>query len=410
MEFFKVVTVAEAKDILFKNWSGKSKAGELVPLTQSLQRVLAEDVASQVDVPGFARSTVDGFAVMAKDTFGASEALPAIMTITGEIFMGQAPPGSLRPGEAMRIPTGGMLPENADAIVMVEYTEEMDDQTVLIERAVAPGENVVRRGEDIIVGAVLLSAGRVIRPQELGALAGVGVTQIPVVVKPKVAIISTGDEVVNPDQTPGPGQVRDINSYALYGQVVALGGEATLFGIVPDQYETLRATVENALQSHDVVILSGGSSVGTRDVSAKVMDELGQPGVLVHGVSVRPGKPTIISVVQDKPVFGLPGHPVSAMVIFDLFVRPVLNTLLGRKQAPWRPVVQARLNRNLASGGGREDYVRVQLDARADGLWAEPVLGKAGLITTMVKADGLIKIPLETEGLATGEDVEVEVF
>lgn len=410
MEFFKVVTVAEAKEILFQNWSGQRKEAELVPLTQGLHRVLAENVVTQVDIPGFARSTVDGYAVLAKDTFGASEALPAISTISGEILMGQAPPGAIKPGEAMRIPTGGMLPENADAVVMVEYTEEMDDVTVLMERAVAPGENVVRRGEDISVGESLLSAGQVIRPQELGALAGVGVTDIPVVTKPKVAIISTGDEVVNPHETPGPGQVRDINSYALYGQVVALGGEATLYGIVPDQLETLRVTVEKALQTHDVVILSGGSSVGTRDVSAKVMDELGQPGVLVHGVSVRPGKPTIISVAQDKPIFGLPGHPVSAMVIFDLFVRPVIKTLLGEKQTAWRPVVQAKLSRHLASGGGREDYVRVMLEARADGLWAEPVLGKAGLITTMVKADGLVKIPLETEGLATGEMVQVEVF
>lgn len=404
--FFNVLPVPAALAKFMAHWSPELTPTEDVVLTAALDRVLARTVLAGEDVPPFDRSTVDGFAVCAADTFGASESLPALLTVVEDIHMGQTPKQKLSGGETSRIATGGMLPSGADAAAMVEYTEMIDDQTVALTKPVAPGENVIRRGEDIRSSAQLLPQGQRLRPADIGALAAVGQTRVLVRQAPKVGIISTGDEIVAPDVTPAPGQIRDINSYSLGAAVQAAGGEPLYLGLAKDEFPAVYTAVQDSLASCDVVVLSGGSSVGARDVAAKVLAELGPPGVLVHGVALRPGKPLIVAVCQGKPIFGLPGHPASALITFDLFVRPAIQRLLGLNFGV-KPTVRACLTRSLASTAGREDHVRVRLKAGEQGLVAEPVLGKSGLITTLVQADGTVIIPSGHEGLSAGEEVEV---
>jgi len=303
-----------------------------------------------------------------------------------------------------------MLPAGADAVVMVEHTEELDEKTIGVTRPVAPGENVVRRGEDVPAGSVVLPAGHRLRPQDLGILAAAGVVAVEVRRPLKVGIISTGDEVVSPEEKPAPGQVRDINSYTLYGAVAGCGGEPRLYGIVRDDFQRLQERLARALAENDMVLLSGGSSVGTRDVAARVIDSLGRPGVLFHGISLKPGKPSVGAVVNGKPVFGLPGHPASALVIFELLVAPLISSYTYPREKFREFPLKARITRNLRSAAGREDFVRVKLHLQDGELHAEPVLGKSGLITTMVRADGLARIPAGKEGVEAGEWVEVKLF
>ncbi|WP_027718029.1 gephyrin-like molybdotransferase Glp [Desulfovirgula thermocuniculi] len=408
-ELFWAVTVREAREAILKNIKHYPGTEE-VPLLSALGRCLARDVVAAEDVPGFDRSTVDGYAVRARDTFGASEGLPAYLEVSGEVLMGRAPGGAVGPGRAYKIATGGMLPPGADAVVMVEHTEELGAGTIGVTRPVAPGENVIRRGEDIAAGSVVLPAGHILRPQDLGILAAVGVTAVEVRLPWRVGIVSTGDELVLPGEVPAPGQVRDINSYSLYGAVKACGGEPHLYGIVRDDLEEMRACLAGALREADMVLLSGGSSVGTRDVAAQAIAGLGEPGVLFHGLSLKPGKPTIGAVVNGKPVFGLPGHPASALVVFELLVAPLIRCAGYPGDSFWEFPLRARLTRNLRSAPGREDFVRVKLKLEGGTLWAEPVLGKSGLISTMVKADGLARIPATKEGVEAGEWVEVKMF
>jgi len=410
-ELFQARTVDGAREILQRHLKEQeSKDRQRVPLPEALGLRLAADVHAGEDVPGFDRSTMDGFAVRATDTFGASESLPAYLDVTGEIFMGKDAGGEVGPGQAWKIPTGGMLPPGADAVVMLEYTEALDESTIGVTRPVGPGENVVRRGEDVPRGSLVLQAGHIIRPQDLGVLSAVGVSEVEVKSPPRVGIISTGDEVVPVDNVPGPGQVRDINSYALYGQVKACGGQPVLYGIVRDEFELLQEMLARAVSECHLVILSGGSSVGTRDVASKVIESLGEPGILFHGISIKPGKPTVGAVVKGSPVFGLPGHPVSAMVVFELLVAPLVRYGEYRKN-PLEFALWAKLTRNMRSAAGREDYIRAKLKESEKGeLLAEPILGKSGLIATMVKAHGLAKIPAGKEGVEAGEYVAVKLF
>jgi molybdopterin molybdotransferase len=287
---------------------------------------------------------------------------------------------------------------------MVEHTETVDERTVGVTRPVAPGENTVRRGDDIRAGEALFAAGHRLCPQDVGLLAAAGVAEVPVLAPPRVGIITTGDEIVPVEQIPGPGQVRDVNSYTNAGLVAACGGVPVRYGIVRDDFDALYTAASRALAETDMVVVSGGSSVGTRDMTARVIDALGEPGVLFHGLAVRPGKPTIGAVVAGKPVIGLPGHPVSAMVVFDLIVRPLINP--GER----RLAVRARVSRQLRSAPGREDYVRVRLRRENGELVAEPILGKSGLIATMARADGLAVISLDSGGVEAGECVDVLLF
>jgi molybdopterin molybdotransferase len=406
---FNVRTPPDALGVLLQALPARRQT-ELVSTAEALDRILAEDISAPADLPTFRRSTMDGFAVRAADTFGATEGLPAYLEVTDDILMGHAPAREVASAQCSRIATGGMLPEGADAVVMVEQTQAVGPSTIEVLRAVAPGENVVQPGEDIRTGEPLLPRGHRLRAQDLGGLVALGVTSVRAACRLRVAIISGGDELVPPEVVPGPAQIRDINSYTLAALISRDGHIACLAGVLPDEFEPLQAAAQRALVENDVVILSAGSSVSTRDMTAQVVDSLGQPGVLVHGVSLKPGKPTILGVCSGKAVFGLPGNPVSCMVTYDLFVAPTLAHLSGAALPP-RRTLTARLSRNIASATGREDYIQVRLEARPDGgLDAVPVFGKSNLIFTLIRADGMLKVPLDSGGLTAGSAVEVVLF
>ena len=407
-ELFQVVTVAQALERLLPRLAPLGRA-EPLGLLDALGRVMARELHAPVDLPAFARSTMDGFAVRAADTYGASEGLPAYLDLCGEVPMGRTADLAVRPGQAARVHTGGMIPPGADAVVMVENTQALADNAIEVVRPVALGENVVPVGEDVRQGDPLFPAGHRLRPQDLGGLAGVGITTVEVAARPRVAILASGDEVVPPEQAVAPGQIRDINSYTIAALARRAGGLPELRGIAPDDAARLMAMAEQALAESDALIISAGSSVSTRDMTVQVIAALGAPGVLVHGVSIHPGKPTILALVGAKPVFGLPGNPVSTMIAFELFVAPALRRLLGAAE-PLGAGVEARLARNVASKPGREDFVPVRLEQRAGALWAEPVFGKSNLIYTMAHADGLLHVPLDLAGLYAGDTARVRVF
>ncbi|MBW2591646.1 MAG: molybdopterin molybdotransferase MoeA [Deltaproteobacteria bacterium] len=404
-DFFKVMNLEQVleKAVIFP------RVGmETIDLPESFGRILASDIMADVDLPGFARSTMDGYGVRASSTFGASEANPAYFTVKGTVAMGEKPAFSIGPGEAAGISTGGMLPDGADGVVMVEHVEMIDDLTLEVYKSVAPGQHVVARGEDIRKDSVMISRGVAVRSQEAGLLAAFGITRVPVYKQPVIGILSTGDEVVPIHETPGLGRIRDINTYTLSGLIRECGAVPLSFGIVGDDYDSLYAACSSALQQTDMLLISGGSSVGVRDFTIEVLSALKQSEILVHGISISPGKPTILATSQNKAIWGLPGHVVSAMVVFQAVVKPFVAQISGlSKNDRQNPPVPALLSRNLSSAQGRTDYVRVKLIKRKDGLWAEPILGKSGLIHTMVKADGLISVGLNTEGLVKGALVEV---
>lgn len=389
-----------------------------VPDTERLRieecygRIAASDILSREDLPGFARSTMDGYAVKASDTYGAKENLPAYLNLGGEIFMGEKPDFEIGAGQAAKIPTGGMIPPGADAVVMLEHVQTVSDNMIEVLKPVAQGENVIQRDEDIRKGDVVVRMGRKLRAQDIGALAGVGVTSIEIFRKPVVALISTGDEIVPADSSVGPGQVRDINSFTLSGLILEEGGVACKKGIFKDDYDTIRSGVEQALRDSDMIVIIGGTSAGTRDMTAKIIDEIGSPGVLFHGVAVKPGKPLIGGVVQGKPLLGLPGHPAAAVVSFDLFIAPLIRLLSGADVSlRFRKSVKAVMGKSIASAAGREDHIRVYVEqGNADEHRAFPILGKSGLITTLVKADGIVIIPAAKLGLDQGEPVTVNLF
>ncbi|MEM8858149.1 MAG: gephyrin-like molybdotransferase Glp [Chloroflexota bacterium] len=383
---------------------------ELVSLQQANGRVLAADIKASFPLPSFARSTVDGFAVRAADTHGASESLPAYLTLIGEVEMGSTPTFEIGRGECAIIHTGGMLPSGADAVVMIEYTQEARPGEVEILRSVSTGSSVLQQGEDVAQGDVVLQAGTTLRPAEVGGLAAIGMHEVGVAAKPKVGIISSGDEVVAPGQPIQHGQVFDVNSYSLQSLVLQAGGTPINYGILPDEAKIFKAAAERAKAECDLIIFTAGSSVSVRDLTAITIDSLGKPGVLVHGVSVRPGKPTILAIADGVPVIGLPGNPVSALVIARIFVTATIEKLLGLSHFRPKPTVAARLALNLPSQAGREDWIGVQLVQTTSGYDAEPIFGKSNLIFTLAQADGLMKIPAPANGIAAGEMVTVELI
>jgi len=374
-------------------------------LLDAAGRLLARDVVSTVDLPGFARSTMDGYAVRAADTFGASDSLPALLAMAGEVHMGEIAQVDLPRHSCVRVATGSMLPAGVDAVVMVELTEELDDTTMAILRPVAPGENVVAADEDVARGEVLLAGGRLLREHDIAALAAVGMLDVEVSVGPRVGIISTGDELVDVDAMPSLGQVRDMNSYALHAAARLAGARPEILGIVRDDYASLAQAMRDALPRVDMLIVSGGSSIGVRDFAREAIDSLGKPGVLVHGVAVKPGKPTIIAVADGIPIFGLPGHPVSCLTVFRLLVEPAIARWMGGKLV--RRELSARIGANVASAAGREEYVSVRIVRRNGETWADPIFSKSALISGLASADGTIRIPAGTEGIQKGDAVTV---
>jgi len=403
---WKLQTIAHAWRQLARHLPAASQPAEEVALGEALGRVTARPVVCAEPLPPFPRSVVDGYAVRAADTAGAGEGAPAYLTIAGEVRMGETPPRPLAPGEAMWVPTGGMLPDGADAVVMVEYTRKWDAAEVELRRSAAAGENVIARGDDLDIGDEVLPAGHALRPQDIGALAALGITSVQVRTRPVAAILSTGDEIVAAEAKPAAGQVRDLNSWSLAASVRQAGGEPLCLGIVRDALDDLRAALADAHARADLVCVSGGSSVGPEDLVPQAIASLGDPGILTRGLNIRPGKPTLIAVAQGKPVFGLPGHPVSSLVVFGLIVEPAIRRMLGLPPAQPLPV-RAILDRDLASSPGRSDFVRVRLERRGDALHAVPVLGKSAMISTLVRADAMLHIPPEVEVLRAGEEVEV---
>ena len=408
-EFLKLLPPVDAYQLFFDQVPLVHIRSEKVEVAQALGRVAAEDVRSPEPAPSFRRSTKDGYAVIAGDTYGASDTLPAYLKLVGEVLMGQETDLTLHSTETAIIHTGGMIPEGADGVVMVEYTQHAGDE-VEIYRPVAVGENIVQVGEDIQEGQVILEAGRKIRPAEIGGLLSLGITEINVAVKPRVGIISSGDEVISPEEAITPGKVRDINTHTLGAVVKQAGGEPVLYGVVPDDDQSLREVVQRAWMDNDLVVVTAGSSVSVRDNTAKIIQEIGSPGVLVHGVNIRPGKPTILAICDGKPVVGLPGNPVSALSNADLYVRPIIEHLQGMETRRVPLSIPARLSINVPSIAGREDWIPVRITEGEGGYTAEPIFFESNFIFRMVKGDGLARIPEDANGLQAGEIVQVRLI
>ncbi|MGC4116624.1 MAG: molybdopterin-binding protein [Myxococcales bacterium] len=405
-QFLEAVTPDEARRILAR--FGPIARTERVGLAHARGRVLGADAKAPEPLPAFDRALMDGYAVRAQETFGAAETSPAYLSLAGRISMGVPPTGPLPEGASFEISTGGAMPEGADAVAMIEHCRETGSGQVEVGKAVAPLENVLKAGEDVAAGSLLVAKGRRLRPQDVLALAAVGVDAVEVYRSPRVAVLSTGDELVPADRKPGPGQVRDANGWALAAQIEDAGAIPVLLGICRDEPERLESAIRDALAKADAVFVSGGSSQGARDSTADVLARFGPPGVMAHGIAVAPGKPTILAAAGEKPLIGLPGHPVSSLVIARLFMNPLLRAL-GGETGPREPFVgraKARLSRSVASKPGREDWVRVAL---RDGV-AEPLLKGSGAISTALRADGLVCIPLDAEGLAAGSEVEVALL
>ena len=378
---------------------------EQVSLTAAMGRVLAEDIAATEYVPDFDRSTVDGYAVRARDTFGCTDSIPAILPLQGEVFMGEGAEFDLNPEECVAVPTGGALPKGADSVVMVEYTEDYGDGTIGISKSAAPGQNMIFRGDDVFPGKVILKKGRVLSCQDIGALAAIGRVQVPVVKKITVGVISTGDELVPPEVTPGPGQVRDVNSPMLEAMLGAFGVQVINYGIVVDNEALLTEKVTKAAAECDAVLLSGGSSVGVKDAACRIIESMGS--LLLHGIAIKPGKPTIIGKAGVKPLVGLPGHPVAAYFVTKLFILPLLGRLMGRVQENY--TTTARITESVSANHGRAQYHCCRLERRNGELYAYPIRGKSGLITTLAGSDGYFCIDRDCEGLPQDAEIQVTV-
>jgi len=408
-EFFNVLLPEEALS-KFLSAIPSAPQPETVPVAEALDRVTFEPVCAPDSVPAFPRSLMDGYTVRSRDTFGASPSLPTYLTVKDEVPMGCAPDFEIGPGQAALVHTGGMLPPGTDAVVMIEVTQKVREDEIEILKAMAPGENVLRVGEDVTAGTEVMPAGHWLRAQDLGGLAALGHTPVTVARRPRVALLATGNEIVTPESAIEIGQVRDVNSYSVGGQIARAGGIPMRFGIAPDDLNKLRAAAEAALTAADMLVLSAGSSVSVRDMTLDVANALGPPGAIVHGVAIKPGKPTILAVANGKPVVGLPGNPVSAMISTDLFVIPAVHSLLGCRRPPVRPTVRARLTHNVASQAGRVDYIPVRLVMGEGEMYVEPVFGKSNQIFLLVRAEGIVTISRDTNGLSAGETVEVRLF
>lgn len=377
----------------------------VIETESALGRVSAEDILAPHPLPAFPRTTVDGFAVRSRDTYGVSESLPGYLKLIGEVPMGDTPAFEVGSGQCAIIHTGGMLPAGADAALMLEYTQTLGDE-IEIMKSVADGENLIRIGEDVAEGQLVIPHGTRLRPAEIGGLMALGITSLRVANNIRVGILSSGDEVIPAGETPRPGQVRDINAHTLGTLVAQSGGEPLQYGIIRDDFKTLQTAAARALDECDVVLITAGSSASTRDMTADVINTLGEPGVLVHGINTRPGKPTILGLCNGKAVIGLPGNPVSALVNGYMLVVPLIEKLLGQLPRP-RPAIRATLTVNLASLAGREDWWPVRLRPEGDSFVADPIFGKSNLIFSLAAADGLLKIPPHATGLSAGAVVEV---
>lgn len=402
MDFFNVVTVDEARSIIMKNFENYKFDIEFIDLLDSTDRILSSDIYSTIDVPEFDRSTVDGYGIIVEDSHGATESIPSILNILGEVKMGDSTHLEIKSGDAVYIPTGAMLPKGTTGVIMIENAELMDIDTLLLYKPISKGENIIFKGDDTKKGDIALKKGRTITPEVVGVLASLGISQVEVYKKPRFYIISTGDEVIDLDAELTLGKVRDINTYALYSLIKKLGCEVVGRKIVSDNYELLRQEVEKGTAIADIVLLSGGSSVGTRDFTDKVIASFEGKGVLVHGLAIKPGKPTIIGEGNGKLIIGLPGHPVSSIVVFKAIVENYINEKLGNDIIPSQ--ARAIMDCNFPSSPGKETYHMVTLRTEGDRYYASPTFGKSGMITLLSKSQGYIIIKDFEEGINKGEE------
>ena len=411
MKLLKVHNIVDAMEQMDLYFSAMKSTNEETDIENAEGRILAENIYSPIDLPEFNKSTVDGYAVKAASTVGASDTMPLFIKAAGEVEMGKPAMFAVDKDNCVYVPTGGMLPEGSDGVVMIEYVEKFDDSTIAIGASIAGGDGMIKAGDDFKKGQLILEKGQKISYREIAVLAACGKYKIPVVQKPKVGIISTGDEIVSREKEVTPGKVRDINSFALASMVKAAGGEAVHVSCMEDDFERLKDEVLLVSKKADIIVISGGSSAGIKDETANVINSLGEPGVFIHGVAVKPGKPTIMGASDGKAYFGLPGHPASAMIIFKVFVEPLIIRLLGEKVN--RLHIKADIFANIPSAPGKETFVMVKLekDPRTkSGYMATPLHGKSAAVGYIAKADGFIRIHENTEGLRKGDIIEVELF
>ncbi len=430
MKLLKVDTVKEVKDKLkmYFDAEGFESPSESVPLRHAVHRYLAEEISSDTDIPQFTRSVVDGYAVVAKDTFGTGESAPVFLDVVGTVEMGKACSIRLKPGQAVYVPTGGMLPVGSDAVVMIEYVEALDENTIAVYKSAAPNSGLMNQGDDFKKDQLLFQRGHRITVKDIGMLAAIGKDHVSVFKRPRVSILSTGDEIIDITEIPKPGEVRDINSYTIAAFAEATGAMIGFIEKVPDVDHQLRSALEAALTESDIVLLSGGSSAGNKDMTAEIIDSIGKPGVITHGIAMKPGKPTIIGIIEteandgfmrNKLVVGLPGHPMAAIVAYDVIVNDFMRKYcFHNEEEPIR--LTARISENIHAGEGRETYQLVSLN-RSDSEnqkgkdlvqeWiAEPIHAKSGSISQLMMADGYVKISSLSEGVKVNSSVEVTLI
>lgn len=400
-EFLKVLTYQDARHLVEDHFP--TREIEYVPLEKCNNRVLAQDIISPEDMPAFNRSTVDGYAVRAEDTFGSSESLPGMLDYIDSVQMGTEPQFVIANGQCAWIPTGGMLPPGSNAALMIEYSEKLGEDTILVSRPVAPGENVMHKGEDVKQGSAIILSGKVLKAQDIGLMASLGIEEVPVFRPFQIGILSTGDEIVPLGQQPVIGQVRDVNSYSIAAALESCGAIPRRYPLVEDDRAALRQAIAAALDENDVVIMSGGSSVGVADYSVEVMLSFPDAEMLFHGIAVKPGKPTIGVRIGKKLIIGLPGHPVSALMVFNILCASVISPDSLRQ-------IDAQIIINVASQPGRDDFVPVQVKGDLGARQAKPLLGKSGLMSILAQADGYVHIPYEKQGIIAGEMVKVNLF
>lgn len=407
MELFNVLTVKDTTKLL-DNFIYSLKS-EKVTLLDATGRILTNDIIANDNVPDFRRSTVDGYAVNSRDVFGASESIQSVLDLKGEILMGEEADGEITiPGQCYYVPTGGAIPKGADSVIMIEYTEKLSDDVILTSKSTSPGENMVEIGEDIKKDEVVITKGIKLRAYEIGVLASLGYYEVEVYKQPKIGIISTGDEVVHPSESIKKGQIRDINTFLLYSLIYESGCVPINYGVIKDEYELLKLAVEKAVSECDIVLMSGGSSVGKKDNTVNVIKDLKGGELLVHGISIKPGKPTIIGRADDKIIFGLPGHPLACAVIFKVIVKHYIENITRYKDTVYP--IECKFNINYHKAKGREEFLPVTIEEKKGELMASPVFGKSGLITGFSKAWGYIRIERNEEGIKEGQSVKVFKF
>ncbi len=405
MEFFNVVSVDEGRKIIMENFGAYEFNTELVDIEHSLGRTLGEDIYSNIDVPEFNRSTVDGYGIKVEDSHGSNQSIPSIINILGEVKMGQEIQSSIKSGESFYVPTGGMIPEGATGVIMIENTEKMDENTLLLYKPISHGENIIYKGDDIKKGELALEKGQKISSEALGVLAALGISKVPVYCKAKFYIISTGDEIISIEEELSIGKIRDINSYTLSALIQNIGGDVVGKSVVKDDYELLLNEVKKASKIADIVLISGGSSVGTKDYTHKVIDSFQGKGILLHGLAIKPGKPTILGEANGKMILGLPGHVVSSIIVFKVLIEYYIRERF--KTGEIIPRVKAIINHNFPSNPGRETYQMVKLSEQDGKYYASPTFGKSGMISLLSKSQGYIVIGAHEEGINKGEEREV---